>query len=341
MQTLYLGSYTRRESQGIYTLDWNFETGTLDNLNLIIKEGNPTYLGLTDNNTLVTVTARDNMGGVASYRKDDNGEFKEINHVLLEGAAPCYVGIDNHRQLVYGANYHKGEVTVYHIDETGQLTLTDTVQHEGNGPHANQASAHAHYADLTPDNRLVVCDLGTDEVYTYDVSSKGKLTEVARLNVAPGTGPRHIVFHPEGKVAYILGELANTLTVVNYDEITGTFSEITTLSTLPSDFDGESAGGAIRISEDGRFVYVSNRGHNSVAVYQTQEEGHRVEKIQTIASEGDFPRDFTLSPDNNWVLVAHQNSDNITLFKRDAENGRLTLKETDILAPECVCTYFA
>ena len=156
-----------------------------------------------------------------------------------------------------------------------------------------------------------------------------------------GTGPRHIVFHPEGKVAYILGELANTLTVVNYDETTGTFSEITTLSTLPSDFDGESAGGAIRIGEDGSFVYVSNRGHNSVAVYQTQEEGHRVEKIQTIASEGDFPRDFTLSPDNNWILVAHQNSDNITLFKRDVENGRLTLKETDILAPECVCTYFA
>lgn len=340
LEKIILGTYTKKESKGIYEITLDTEKKTLVDSKHLLVEDNPTYLGVANSKVLYTVTKVNGDGGMASYQNNGDGTYSLLNTVTEEGAPPCYVGIDEDRGLVYGANYHKGSASSYKIENDGSLTLADTVQHEGSGPNENQGSAHAHYSDLTPDNRLVVCDLGTDGVYTYDVSAEGKLTEVARFTAAPGTGPRHLVFHPNGQVAYLFGELASTLLVLSYDAATGAFTEVETLSTLPAEHTGFNGGAAIRVSKDGKFVYASNRGHNSIVVFELTNDGKSATAIQHISTEGDFPRDFDLDPTGKFVVVANQNTDNLTLYSRDEASGKLTLIEKDIFSPETVCVYF-
>lgn len=338
MEKIILGTYTRRVSEGIYTINLDNEKGELTGLELATKENSPTYLTKSKAGNLYTVTSIDELGGAGAY----DHEFQFLNAVTESGAPLCYVAVDETRQLVYGANYHKGEVNVYRILENGGLEATDAVFHqEETGPHKNQEHAHVHYTDLTPDDRLVVCDLGTDRVYTYDVSKEGKLTAVAEFVAEPGTGPRHLVFHPTNqKIAYLFGELDSTVRVLQYDAAHGSFTEKQKISTLPEDFQGENGGAAIRISKDGNYVYASNRGHNSIAVFAVSPDECTLENIQIISTEGDFPRDFALNPENNYLVCANQNTDNLTLYSRDAATGLLSVRQKDIYAPECVCVYF-
>ncbi|HCM90042.1 MULTISPECIES: lactonase family protein [Vagococcus] len=340
MQKMILGSYTKKKSQGIYTIELDTAKKELVNLTPIIKEDNPTFLDVSDNETIYAVSKEGNLGGVAAYKKESSGSYTFLNRVTEEGAPPCYVVVDEARQLVYGANYHKGLLTSYTINEDGALTLADHIQHEGDGPHENQNGPHAHYSDLTPDARLVACDLGNDTVYTYDVSSEGKLTEVSKFKAKPGTGPRHLVFHPNNQVAYLFGELSSEVIVLSYDENTGSFTEKQVISTLPEGFSDFNGGAAIRISQDGHFLYASNRGHNSLAVYKISEDGLTIELIQLISVEGDFPRDFDITPDQNFIVLANQNTDNLTLFERNEVTGELSLLQKDIFAPEVVCIKF-
>lgn len=340
MQKILLGSYTRKTSQGIYTIDLDTTKKELVNLTSLIKEDNPTFLDTTTDEKLFAVSKDGDLGGVAAYKKEANGTYTFLNRVTEEGAPPCYVAVDEVRGLVFGANYHQGFLTSYKINEDGAITLADHIQHEGGGPHENQTGPHAHYADLTPDNRLVACDLGNDTVYTYDVSNEGKLTEVATFKANPGTGPRHLVFHPNNKVAYLFGELSSEIVVLAYDETTGIFTEKQVISTLPEGFSDFNGGAAIRISKDGKFLYASNRGHNSLAVYKVSEEGLTIELIQLISVEGDFPRDFDITPDQKFVVLANQNTDNLTLFERNETTGELSLLQKDVFAPEVVCVKF-
>jgi len=334
---IILGTYTRRISQGIYQIELDTATETLNNLVLLTEETSPTYLTKSKNDFLYSVTSRDDQGGLSSY--DPQNKF--LNAVTEEGASPCYVAVDEVRQLVYGANYHKGELNTYKIKPNGSLEAAAALFHkEPTGPHKNQDKAHTHYTDLTPDQRLAVCDLGTDRLYTYDVSETGEVDEVAVYVAEPGTGPRHLVFHPSGDIAYLFGELDSSVSVLAYDKTDGSFTQKQKVSTLPKEFDGENGGAAIRVSNDGRFLYASNRGHNSIAVFAISEDGLSIELIQNISTEGDFPRDFALSPDNKYVVAANQNSDNLTLYRRDNENGLLTMIQKDVFAPETVCVYF-
>ncbi|SBO16607.1 lactonase family protein [Carnobacterium divergens] len=340
-ETIYLGTYTKRASEGVYQITLDTEKKQLENLTVVAKADSPTYLGLSpDYKTLYPVVKIDGKGGMASYRKNENGEFVFVNGVTAEGAPPCYVGVDATRNFLYTANYHKGEITVLQTAADGTLTLLDTVTHQGSSVHENQQTPHAHYADLTPDQHYVVaCDLGTDEVYTYSVSTEGKLTEVARFKAAPGTGPRHLVFHPNGKVAYLFGELASVVVVLSYDAATGRFKELETVPTIPENFTDFNGGAAIRLSKDGKFLYASNRGHDSIVVYEVQNDGASLKQIQLISTEGQIPRDFNLTARDEFVVVGHQESDNLTLFERDPQTGLLTLLQKDVYAPECVCVY--
>ncbi|MBM7710676.1 lactonase family protein [Enterococcus xiangfangensis] len=334
---ILLGTYTRRISQGIYQIELDTAAETLNNLTLVTEENSPTYLAQSKEDFLYSVTSRDGQGGISSY--DSQNKF--LNAVTEDGASPCYVAVDEARQLVYGANYHKGELATYKIQPDGSLKAAATVFHdEPTGPHKNQDKAHTHYTDLSPDQRLVVCDLGTDRVYTYDVTETGAVEKVAVYLAEPGTGPRHLVFHPTKKIAYLFGELDSSVSVLTYDETDGSFTQKQKISTLPKDFAGENGGAAIRVSNDGRYLYASNRGHNSIAVFAIAEDGLTLERIQSISTEGDFPRDFALSPDNAYVVAANQNSDNLTLYRRDSQYGLLTMIQKDIFAPEAVCVYF-
>ncbi|MGY3704176.1 lactonase family protein [Vagococcus martis] len=336
MEKFLLGSYTRRISEGIYGITLDTKKKELVHLTHLISEDNPTYLDVSDNNILYAVAKEGELGGVASYKTNDNGTYTLLNRVMIEGAPPCYVAVDNKRQVVYGANYHQGILYSYKISEDGSLALADKIQDSGHGPHENQDGPHVHYADLTPDNRLVVCDLGNDTVYTYDVDNEGKLTEVAKFIAAPGTGPRHLVFHPTKPIAYLFGELSSDVLVLDYDASTGSFKELQTISTLPETHTGFNGGAAIRISKDGKFLYASNRGHNSLVVYGISEDGKALNTLQWISVEGDFPRDFNLSKTGDFIVVANQNSDNLTLFERNNDTGLLTLLQKDVFAPEIV-----
>lgn len=336
IEKIILGTYTRRVSEGIYTIDLDTEKKELSGLALATKEVSPTYLAKSKAENLYTVTTVDGLGGAGAY----DSTYQFLNAVTEEGAPLCYVAVDETRQLVYGANYHKGEVNVYRILDNGGIEAVESLYHqEETGPHKNQDHAHVHYTDLTPDQRLVVCDLGTDRVYTYDVAENGKLTLAATFVAEPGTGPRHLVFHPTQPIAYLFGELDSTVSVLAYQE-NGSFEKLQKISTLPEDFTGENGGAAIRISNDGRFLYTSNRGHNSIAIFEISSNGEQLSAIQNISTEGDFPRDFALNSTNEFLVCANQNSDNLTLFTRDAQTGKLTLLQKDIYAPECVCVYF-
>ncbi|MGX6961937.1 lactonase family protein [Vagococcus xieshaowenii] len=338
METILLGTYTKKTSQGIYQLSLDTENKTLENLKLIAVADSPTYLGTSKQNFLYVVSKDEAFGGVAVYELVD-GEYVLRQQLLEEGAPPCYIGVDNVRGFVFDANYHRGLIHVYKILEDGTLELRDTAIHTGNGPHANQTAPHAHYADLTPDNRLVSCDLGTDDVHVYDINDEGKLTEASVFRTTPGAGPRHIVFHPTLDLAYIIGELNNTITVVDYQRTDGSMTELQTISTLPENNTTQSSGGAIRISSDGRFLYASNRGHDSLAIFSVSDNGETLALIDIVSSEGDFPRDFTLNKTEDFLICSHQESDNLALFERSKETGKLSLISRDTLAPECVCTY--
>jgi len=340
LEQILLGTYTRRVSKGIYQIALDMDRACLTQTQLVIEENSPTYLALNSQQELFNVTSVDGDGGMAAYQIE-NDQYVLRNKVSEAGAPPCYVAIDEEKQLVFGANYHQGIIHVYRISADGRLEDADKVRHtEPTGPHKNQDHPHVHYTDLTPDRRLAVCDLGTDRVYTYDVSNAGKLTEVAQYQAEPGTGPRHLVFHPNGQLAYVFGELDSTISVLAYDQASGSFTQLQKISTLPEDFHEFNGGAAIRITSDGRFVYASNRGHNSIAVFATTDNGQAIERIQLISTEGAIPRDFALDPSEQFVVAANQDSDNLTLYRRNQNNGRLTMIQKDVYAPECVCVYF-
>lgn len=341
-QTLLLGTYTKRESRGIYSIELNEQTRKLAGLQHAVTVSGPTYIdGNADYSLLFSIIkGEDGNGGIASYKKNDKGEFFKVDEWLQEGAPPCYVAYDEDQQLVYLANYHKGEVAVLKTSAKGELSLVDRSVHSGQSVHPNQTSPHAHYFDLTPDKQyLIACDLGTDEVYTYRLNAEQKLEQVSLEKVKPGTGPRHIVFHPNGKLAYVFGELSSEVLVFDYDAETGVLSHRQTLPSIPEEHTGFNGGAAIRVTSDGNHLYASNRGHDTIASYSIGANGE-LSLLAYVPTEGKTPRDFNLDPSERFVVVGHQDSDNLTLFERDPQDGSLTLLQKDVYAPEVICVKF-
>lgn len=334
---ILLGTYTRRVSDGIYRVSLNQTNKKIENLTLLAKVGSPTYLDTSsDREVIFTIVNENDQGGIASLIKEKDGSYVRHSEILTDGASPAYIAYDKNRNFIYTSNYHKGELAVYQTDSEANLELLDVVKHSGSSVHENQESSHVHYSDLTPDEKYIVaCDLGTDEVYTYEVSDSGKLTEVSRLKVAAGSGPRHLVFHPTLNVAYLFAELSSEVITLEYNAETGEFKEAQTISSIPKDYTDFNAGAAIRISKDGNFVYASNRGHDSLAIFSVAKDG-QLTLVNHTPTEGEIPRDFDLDPSNKYVLVSHQDSDNLTLFERDFETGTLKLLQKDFYAPEVV-----
>lgn len=338
-ESFFIGTYTKKTSHGVYKMTLDPEKKSLDHLELVAELGNPTYLAKSKRQFLYTVDQKGENGGVGVVDLNQD-PAKVVQHAVTPGNSPAYVAVDEARQLLYSSNYHLATVTVYKIQADGTLQQTDVVTHSGKGPKPEQADgAHVHFSDLTPDNRLVVCDLGTDEVYTYDVSKTGQLSEVARYKTAPGFGPRHIVFAPQGTKAYLAGELGSGVDVLDYDAKTGKFSRVQSISTIPSTWDKHNGAAAIKISRDGHFLYVSNRGYDSLAVFEINQDG-TLNLIQNISVEGSFPRDFALDPSEEFVVCVNQNTDNATLFARSPKTGKLSLLQKDVAVPEGVCVLF-
>ncbi|MDR0299787.1 MAG: lactonase family protein [Streptococcaceae bacterium] len=335
-EKILLSGYTKRESKGVYSIILDTEKKEISELEEVVSVNGPTYLTVDDRGHLYTVSADSQGNGGTSAFSFDGSKASLLNNVLASGASNCHVSVDSKRHLVYATNYHEGEVRVYKQLADGSLELTDTVKHEDHhGPKPEQKGPLCHFVVLTPDDYLAVCDLGNDSIFTYKVSNDGKLSLYAQYHSAAGSGNRHLEFSHDGKTAYLACELDSTVEVLNYRD--GKFELVQKISTLPSDYTGFNGVAAIRLTSDNRFLYVSNRGHDSLAIYAISEAGKHLELIDITKTEGNIPRDFNLAGNDEFILVAHQDSDNLTLFSRDITSGKLSLLQKDFYAPEITC----
>ncbi len=337
----YIGTYTKGDSEGIYSFTLDTDSAKIIDVKLAAEVDNPTYLTISkDNRSLYSVVKEGASGGVAAFTIE-NTDLIPVNQQVLEGSPPCHVSVSEQNSTVLSANYHKGSVEAYTVEEGGKINPPSAIVfHHGFGPDERQEKAHTHYAAFTPDERFVVAvDLGTDQVITYRLQD-GALEQQSIFTVKPGSGPRHIEFHPSNqKIAYLMTEFSSEVVVLHLSE-DGVFTELQTISTLPSDFLENNQGSAIHISSDGKFVYAANRGHNSIALFSVNPNNRKLTFVEHTSTYGNWPRDFVLDPSEKFLVASNQNSSNIVLYARDNENGKLTMLQSDIVVPDPVCVKF-
>lgn len=337
----YAGTYTRETSEGIYRFILDTEANTLSGVEVAAKVGSPTYLALSeDENYLYSVAQDGEQGGVAAYEIDhETGELKYINNELEAGAPPCHLHAQE--DVLLTGNYHKGTVDLFNFKEDGGITpAASQSQHEGSGPHDRQEKPHVHYTAHTPDGKFVLAaDLGTDELVTYKVKD-GELARVATLEVKPGSGPRHVAFHPNGKTAYLLTELSSEVIVLDYHAESGELVPKQTIKAIPEDFKDTNDASAIHVTTDGKFLYTGNRGHNSIAVFVIDEESKELSFVEHTSTGGEWPRDFVLDPSEKFIIASNQHSGNLVLFARNEASGKLTKLDSEVSVPEVVCVKF-
>ncbi|MGN1387316.1 MAG: lactonase family protein, partial [Bacillus sp. (in: firmicutes)] len=317
--------------------------GSIGDIRVVAEVENPTYLCISnDQDALYSVAKKGTLGGVASYainHADSALEF--INMQVTEGPSPCHISVDEHEKHVVVANYHRGSIEAHPVHNRAVQPVTSVVLHEGSGPNTErQEKPHVHFAGFTPDQKYVVAvDLGTDTLETFKLTNY-TLTKVQSLSLAPGCGPRHLAFHPNGKYAYIITELSNEIIVLTYNPADGSFHEIQYNTAVPLDYRFKSQAGAIHVSADGRYVYASIRGHNSIAVFKVDEKTGKLTLVEHTPTEGLWPRDFSLDPSEEFLVVANQESNNLALFERDKATGKLSLLQSNVAVPSPVCVKF-
>ena len=344
---VYVGTYTSGESEGIYTYRLNMETGELFQQTTTGTIENPSFLALHQNGEYLYAVSRSqsDQGSIHAFNRDPkNGRLTFINKQSSEGAGPCHVIVDHSGKWVLAANYGGGTVCILPIKKDGILgPATDVKTHTG--PSVNpdrQKEPHPHSIWVSPDNRFVfVPDLGTDKIMIYKLDSeKGKLlpNDPPYFQTAPGAGPRHFTFHPNGKNAFVINELNSTITSMNYDAKTGAFTKVQTVSTLPEDFNGSNTCADIHTSPNGKFVFGSNRGHDSIAVFSFKENSGQLSFVETESTQGVQPRNFAVDPTGKILLAANQKTNNVVTYWIDQNSGELTPTgyQTDIPTPVCL-----
>ena len=338
---LLVGTYTDESSKGIYKLLYNPADGSLENLGLVAETVSPSYFTISEDKQFVYSVNESDPGEVSSFQwNEDRTQLNLISKVPSEGRHPCYAEINNDENLLAIANYSSGNLSVYRIKNGKIEEAPQTRQHEGSGPLVpNQETPKAHCAKFDGNGKFVyVADLGIDEIVSYPVDEKGNLGEKqVALATDKGDGPRHLIFHPTKDIAFIINELSGSVISAKVDHETGIFKKIDKVSTLPEDYTGKNSCADIHITSNGKFLYASNRGHNTIAVFSIAETGE-LKRLATTPVEGDWPRNFTLSPDEKFLLVANKDTDNITVFSVDQETGLLTFtgKEINVSRPICL-----
>ncbi len=350
---LYVGTYTRTESEGIYHFEMDPSSGRLTGGTVVAKTANPSFLAIhPDLHTLYAVNEVGEFNGtsggaVSAYHIDaESGDLTFLNQQPTHGAAPCYVSVDAGGQAVLVANYSGGNVAVYTVQADGSLSApTDRVQHEGTGPNPQrQEQAHAHSINVTPDNRCaLVADLGMDKVMIYDLdAAQGKITphDPPFAQAPAGAGPRHFVFHPSGRFFYVINEMGSSVTAFTFDADTVNFTPIQTISTLPEGWDGESTCADIHIAPSGRFLYGSNRGHDSIAIFSIDDHNGTLNVVGYESTRGRTPRNFAIDPTGTFLLAANQGTNNVVVFSIDRASGALEFTGIEANVPLPVCLQF-
>lgn len=352
---VFVGTYTQNlahveaKAEGIYTYRFEPSTGALRLAHVAKGAVNPSYVELDPTERYLYATNELNEldgeigGGASAYAIDKaTGALTFLNQRHTRGGAPCHAFVDATGKYVMVTNYEGGSVAMYPVGAEGQLgEASDFIQHVGSSVLPRQSHARAHSINIDANNRFaLVCDLGLDKVMVYRLDlQKGKLVpnDPPSAPLAPAAGPRHLAFHPNGRVVYVINEIASTLTTFTYDAARGTLTEIQTVSTLPEGFDGRNSTADLHVHPNGKFVYGSNRGHNSLAIFAVDAASGALTLIGHESTRGSTPRNFAIDPTGTFVIAANQSSSNVTSYRIDPEKGTLTvLAETEVPTPVCV-----
>jgi 6-phosphogluconolactonase len=330
--TLYVGTYTDGTSKGIYRTVLDLATGTATAPVLAGEAKNPSFLALDPSGRfLYAVSEVDDIGpeksgGVLAFAVDaKTGDLTLLNQQPSQGGAPCHLVVDKTGKNVLVANYSGGNVALLRVGADGRLEPASVVRaHEGSGPNAQrQKKPHAHGIYLDAAERFAFSpDLGADRVFVYRFdAAKGTLEPHGAAPLPPGSGPRHLAFHPSGRFAYAINELISTVTAFGYDAAKGELTPLETVSALPADFKGTSYPAEIEVSKDGRFVYGSNRGHDSLVVFRVDPASGKLTLAGHVPVGGSWPRHFTIEPSGRVLLASHQRGGTASFFKLDPQTG--------------------
>jgi 6-phosphogluconolactonase len=348
---VFVGTYTVRGSEGIYAYRFNPDQGELNPLGLVAKTDSPSFITIDySGKFLYAVNELDSFqnqptGAVSVFAiNKGSGKLKLLQQISSEGAAPAHLSLDKSGQFLLVANYNSGNIAVFPVGKDGKLgPYTTKIQHSGSSVNPDrQTGPHAHFIQASNDNKFILtADLGIDEILVDSFDDRtGLLTpaDPGFTKMEPGSGPRHLVFTHSGKFVYVISEINSTITVFSYDAESGRMQKKQTLSSLPDDFEGINTAGEITIDSKGKYLYVSNRGDNSIGQFRINPDEGSLIPFAWVSGGGKSPRHFEIDPTGKWLFAANQDSDNIVLFRINQDDGRLTQISDmhNIVAPVCV-----
>jgi 6-phosphogluconolactonase len=342
---LFIGTYTKTESRGIYSLLLDRSTGALSGPVLAAETGHPSFLALSpDKKRLFAIN--DSPALAVTFAIDGDGDLRRLGSTPPDTRPPAsHVAVDRTGRALLVNHFGSGYVATLPIQPDGTLGPPTILQHHGHGlDPVRQSSPHTHSATISPDNRFaLVCDLGLDKIFSYALDPvEARLTPAVPpfTAAAPGSGPRHSAFSPDGRHFYVIDEMAGTITAYLYDSPRGALSHLDSQSTLPPEFTGLNTTAEVCVHPNGRFVYGSNRGHDSLAVFERDPATGLLSRVEIVPCGGKHPRHFSLSPDGAWLVCANMNSDSLTVFRVDAATGRLTRVPGSARVSMPVCVLF-
>jgi 6-phosphogluconolactonase len=341
----YVGTFTSEGAEGIYLCSFDFSTGEIAQIKTFKGIDNPSFLKISPNRNFLYAVSRasekiEKSGGyIQAYKIDQNGDLNFLNKQVSHGSGPCHVDVSPDGNFTAIATYGGGTTSLYKINDDGKVSpASSTIINEGSGPTSRQTAPHAHAIKFSKDGKQAFsADLGTDQLNIFDLK-KGKMIPAKQpfVKLPPGSGPRHFDFHPNADVIYVINELNSTISVIDKNDRNR--EVVQTISTLPENFKETSYCADIHVSANGKYVYGSNRGHNSIAVFKTDPLTKRLEFLTTVSTRGEWPRNFTLTDDGKFLLVANQHSGNIVVFSINTETGipEFSGKELKLPAPVCI-----
>ena len=350
---VYFGTYTGAKSKGIYLSRFNPATGWLTPPELAAATRSPSFLALHPGGRFLYAVGEagdlqgKRAGTVSAFSIDTkSGQLTLLNSESSGGAGPCHLAVDGSGKCLLAANYGSGSIAALPIQSTGALAAPGSViQHQGSSVNPQrQSGPHAHFITTDPANRFALtCDLGLDQVLVYRLDP-AKAALVANdppfASVEPGAGPRHLAFHPSGHFVFLINEMGSTLTVFAYDAKRGALKELQTVSTLPEGFAGNNSCAEVQVHPSGRFVYGSNRGHDSIAVFGFAAKAGKLTCLEHQPTQGKTPRHFALDPSGQWLLAENQDSDNVVVFRIAAKTGRLSATGQTVAVGAPTCAVF-
>jgi 6-phosphogluconolactonase len=353
---IFIGTYTERApggSKGIYAARFDTATGKLAGLASVAELQNPSWVTPSRDGRFLYAVSEVGIadssgrptGFVVAYAVAADGKLTELNRVSSGGADPCHLAIGRAGRTVAVANYTGGSTVSFHVGADGRLGAATKDQHVGKGPNAQRQEApHAHSVDFVADDRLLLaCDLGNDRVYVYRHDPRtGTIAahEPAFVGLEPGAGPRHLAMHPSGRYVYVLTELTSHVAMFAWNAAAGTLVQRQSVSTVPLGTPASNSTAEIVVHPNGRFVYASNRGHDSIAAFSVDARDGRLTRLANTPTGGNVPRHFAVDPSGRWLLAANQRSNSIVTFAIDAAKGTLTPNGATLAVPRPVCVAF-